>query len=42
MTPSAKTPHKKNPLMIFLIEVFTARAGFHVAQSNTHEDKKRA
>ena len=40
---TAKTmPKKKHPLVIFLIELFTARAGFHLAQHHTNKEKHRA
>lgn len=42
MTTPAKTPHKKHPLIIFVIEILTSRAGFHLAQTHTYKDKKRA
>ncbi|MDN4022545.1 hypothetical protein QX205_21170 [Acinetobacter pittii] len=38
---TTSTPKKRHPLIIFLIEILTARAGLHFAQSNEKE-KHRA
>lgn len=39
---SQVTPKARHPMFIFLIALFTARAGFHLEQSQNYKGKNRA